>query len=407
MIPRLSHYSDIIGSAKTREIRAVGRSLEGRHIVHLNSTSAGGGVAEILNTLVFLMHDVGINTGWRVILGSHSFFKVTKGMHNALQGKPEHLTENRKRIYIEYCKRNALINHLAKHDLVVAHDPQPLGMIANYKTRGKWIWRCHIDLSHPQADTMRFLLPYIKRYDAAIISSEKFRIRGVGLPQSIIPPSIDPLSQKNKEISGHAARSLLEKKGIDPKRPILCQISRFDPWKGQLGVIQAFEKVQKKQDCQLVLMGDMASDDPEGPAIFYKIKQIAEKNKDIHLITEKNDLLVNALQKEAAIVFQNSVKEGFALTVAEALWKKTPVLGTNVGGIPLQVLNGKTGFIINGVDDAATKALLILNDKDTRLAMGRAGHDHVKKNFLITRHLHDYLNLFDRTLNRPRMPRRS
>ncbi|MBN1792745.1 glycosyltransferase [Candidatus Woesearchaeota archaeon] len=396
MIPRLRNYTDIVGRQAISRIKASSENLVGKHVVHVNATSSGGGVAEILNTLVFLMDDLEIDAGWRVILGSHSFFKVTKGFHNSLQGKPGKLTTNRKSIYLEYCERNAMINHLGKHDIVVIHDPQPLGMINYYSKHGKWLWRCHIDISNPNQQVLDFLVPYIKRYEGVIISSDKFRIKTLDRPQVIIPPSIDPLSVKNKEVGRYAAKKLLAKKGISLDKPIITQISRFDPWKGTLGVLRMYEKIKEKVDCQLVLMGDMAADDPQGPVMYMKISKLAEKMRDIHLITEKNDLLVNALQQESALVFQNSLKEGFALTVSEALWKKTPVLGTNVGGIPLQIINGKNGYIIKDLNDGAEKAIKILEDSALRKELGRNGREHVKNNFLITRHLEDYLNLFNK-----------
>lgn len=394
MIPKLSHYKKIIGSDAIEHIRERAEPLDGKHVVHVNATSMGGGVAEILNNLVFLMDDVGITTGWRVILGSHSFFKVTKGLHNSLQGQSWRMTPSRKRIYEEYCERNSRINHLGEHDLVVIHDPQPLGMIKGYEKKTNWIWRCHIDISTPNMEVLRYLLPYIKKYDGVVISSRKFRIKYLRKPQNIIHPSIDPLSQKNKKVSFAKAKRLLSKKGIDTDKPILCQISRFDPWKDHIGVVRMYQKIKEKHNCQLILMGDMAGDDPQGPLIYHKIKQKSEELKDLTLITEKNDLLVNALQTVSACIFQNSIKEGFALTVSEALWKGTPVIGTDVGGIPLQIKNGKTGFIMRNRKDGVKKTIALLENDKLRARIGKQGHEHVKKNFLITNHLHNYINLF-------------
>jgi len=396
MIPRLDNYKRIAGKKVIRHIRESAEPLKGRHIVHINSTSFGGGVAEILNSLVFLMNDLGIDTGWRVMLGSHSFFNITKNIHNSLQGKKWRITENRKKTYLEYCKRNFMINHLGNHDIVVVHDPQPLGMIDYYSNKKKWLWRCHIDISNPNTETLRFLMPFIKKYEGIIISSKKFRIKYIRKPQTIIHPSIDPLSPKNKKISHNKAKKILAKKGIYLDRPIILQISRFDPWKGYLGVIKMFKKIKEKEDCQLILMGDMAADDPQGPLLYHQIRQIADKVKDIKIITQKNDLLVNVLQRESAFVFQNSIKEGFGLTVSEALLKETPVLGTDVGGIPLQIINNKTGYIIRDRKDGVDKALRLLRDDSLRKRLGKNGHEHVKKNFLITRHLQDYINLFNR-----------
>jgi len=394
MIPKISSYRSTVGNEIIKNISELSAPLEGKHVVHLNSTATGGGVSEILNTLVFLMNDAGIQTGWRVMLGSHSFFKITKGMHNALQGKEWKMSKHRRELYEEYCKRNATINHFDKHDIVVIHDPQPLGMISHYKRSNKWLWRCHIDLSQPNPRLMEYFLPFIQKYDGIITSKPEYSPKGLGNMQSVIHPSIDPLSAKNKKITPGKIKKLLSKKGIDLDKPIISQISRFDPWKGQLGVLKMYQRIREQEDCQLVLMGDMASDDPEGPAIYHKVARFAEKFKDIHLITEKSDLLVNALQAKSNIVFQNSLKEGFGLTVSEALWKKTPVLATNVGGLPLQVIDGRTGYLIKDNTDGASKAISLLRDPDAAKQLGEEGHLHVKRNFLITRHLTDYLHLF-------------
>ncbi len=398
MIPTLNQYEKIIGKDKVEQIRKEAEPLKGKHIVHINATSLGGGVAEILNNLVFLMNDVGIDTGWRTILGSHSFFKITKGIHNALQGQKFRFTENRKSIYMDYCKRNSIINHVKDHDIVVVHDPQPLGMIRHYEKKTKWIWRCHIDISTPNRKTMGFLMPFIRKYDGVVISTKKFRIKNLRTPQSIIPPSIDPISTKNKNLTHQKARRLLSKYGIDTDKPIISQISRFDPWKDPFGVLSMYKRIKKEEDCHLVLMGDMATDDPQGPEIYHNVQQVAETIPDVHIITEKNDLLVNALQKESRFVFQNSIKEGFALTVSEAMWKKTPILGTDVGGIPLQIINNKTGIIMHNEDMGVRAGLKLLRDDKFCNRLGEAAHKHVKENFLITRHLNDYIKLFRRIL---------
>ena len=396
MIPKINNYKKIVGKRIIEKIKASAELLQDKHIVHINATSQGGGVAEILNTMVFLMNDLGIDTGWRVLLGSQSFFKITKGMHNSLQGKKWKMDIHRKKIYLDWCERNSIINHIEDHDIVVVHDPQPLGMIENYEKKTNWVWRCHIDISHPYKETMDFLKPYIKKYDAAIISSKSFRIKGVRKPQFIIPPSIDPLARKNKIMSHKKALKFLEKHDVKTDKPIISQISRFDPWKDHMGVIKMFDKIKKKVDCRLVLMGNMATDDPQGPLIYHKIQQKCENREDITIITENNDLLVNALQQESAFVFQNSIREGFALTVSEALWKKTPVIGTPVGGIPLQIKNGRTGYLMKNRKDGIEKGIKLLKHPELRRKLGQQGHDHVKKHFLITRHLQDYLDLFNR-----------
>ncbi len=395
-IPKLHDYQRIVGKDVIDKLRQSSEHLQGKHVVNISSTAVGGGVAEILNTLVFLMNDVGIDTGWRILLGSHSFFKVTKGLHNSLQGGKWKMTGNRKKLYLEYCKRNSIINHIQDHDIVIIHDPQPLGMIKDYEKKTHWIWRCHIDISHPQKETLDFLLPFIKNYDGMIISTKKFRVKGLRKPHFIIHPSIDPLSTKNKNITHKKARSMLSRRGIDTDKPIISQISRFDPWKDHFGVIKMYERMKKQTDCQLVLLGDMAADDPQGPKIYHKVEQKCESLSDVRIITEKNDLLVNALQKESRFVFQNSLREGFALTVSEALWKKTPVIGTHAGGIPLQVKDGKTGYLIKSRQEGVKKGLKLLKDDKLRKKLGEQGHEHVRKNFLITRHLQDYIDLFNK-----------
>ena len=394
MIPKLHHYNKIIGKDAIEKLRASAEPLQNKHVVHINSTLTGGGVAEILNTLVFLMNDLGIDTGWRTMLGSHSFFKVTKGVYNSLQGDPNwRMTKERKGIFLEYCERNSIINHIEDHDIIIIHDSQPLGMIRHYTKKAIWLWRCHSDLSAPSKETMSFLMPYIRKFDGAIISSKKFRIKGLSKPQFIIPPGIDPLSPKNKKISNNQAKRLLSKKGIDLDKPVISQISRFDPWKNHLGLIRMYNMIREKQDCQLVMIGDMAADDPQGPLIYHKIKQFSESIPGITIITEKNDLLVNALQQESSVVFQNSIKEGFALTVSEAMWKKTPVIGTMAGGIPLQIKNGKTGFIIRNELEGVKQAIKLLENSNLRAKIGSQAHEYVKQNFLITRQLQDYIDV--------------
>ncbi|MBD3164260.1 glycosyltransferase [Candidatus Woesearchaeota archaeon] len=403
MIPKLSSYQRIVGKEVIKRIRKSAENLHGKHVVHINSTAMGGGVAEILNTLVFLMNDLNIDTGWRILLGSQSFFKITKGIHNSLQGKEWKMSNNKKKIYLDYCRRNAIINHISDHDMIIIHDPQPLGMVASYDKKTKWIWRCHIDLSHPHQPTMDFFRPFIRKYDAVVTSSPKYYVRKVKKPQFIIHPSIDPLSAKNTRLSHEKAKKILSSHGIDLDKPVVSQISRFDPWKDPFGVIRMYEKIKKKADCKLILMGNMAHDDPQGPKIYQKVVNMAEKVKGVQLITDASDIVVNALQQEAHLLFQNSIREGFALTVSEALWKRTPVIGRPVGGIPYQIIDGKTGYLIRSIDAGAKKAARLLKNDALRARMGEAGREHVRKNFLITRHLEDYINLFNRFYPPPRL----
>lgn len=399
MIPRLNAYERVVGKGVVERIRRRAEPLRGRQITHINATSSGGGVAEILNTLVFLLNDVGIKTDWRVLIGNQSFFKVTKQMHNALQGQKWHLGRHHIRTYKQSCARNAIINQLDDRDAVVVHDPQPLGMIAHYPNRkGRWLWRCHIDTSHPHQEVLDFLLPYIRSYDGVIASMPQFRVRGYRGDQQIIHPSIDPLSEKNREMSVRKAREIVRRKGVNPDLPLLLQVSRFDPWKDHQGVLEIYERVRERTPCQLVLIGGTASDDPQGPQVYHALQRRAEGVPDVHLFTEKNDRLVNALQRLAQVVFQNSIREGFALTVSEAMWKHTPVIATPVGGIPLQVIDNKTGFLIRSRKAGVEACTQLLRDVRLRERMGRAGHEHVLRNFLITRHVLDYVELLRRVL---------
>lgn len=326
------------------------------------------------------------------------FFDVTKSFHNALQGKEFVLSDRIKRIYLEGNYYNSIFTHLEDYDFVMVHDPQPLALIDHYQNRkGKWFWRCHIDISNPNKVLWTFLKPYVEKYDKMIVSVDKFKQK-VKIPQAIIPPSIDPLSEKNKELPADLRRRLLAKQGINLDKPIITQVSRFDPWKDPAGVIDAFKQVREKVDCMLVLIGNLAADDPECPKIhaevLKKIESLKHHKKDIKIILKDDDRLVNSLQSESAVVLQKSLREGFALTVSEALWKGTPVVGGNVGGIPLQIIDGKTGYLVNNINECAKRVTYLLKNPGIAKKMGQAGKEHVKQNFLITRHLLDYLRLF-------------
>ncbi|MBW2964027.1 glycosyltransferase [Candidatus Woesearchaeota archaeon] len=401
MIPHIEDYQKIVGKEVIDRLRETSEPLQGKHISHVNSTSAGGGVAEILNTLVILMNRLKIDTNWHIFKGTTHFFNITKKMHNGLQGDPKaKMTAFRKRVYLEETERNCMMNHFKVEDLVIIHDPQPVAMIEHYKKRQPWIWRCHIDIVHANSSVWNFIQPYVNKYDGIIVSMDKYRKPDITQPQHIIMPSIDPVSIKNYQIREDRRKKVLEKRGIDINRPIITQISRFDPWKDPLGVVKIWQRLRKDvPDCQLVLMGDMAADDPEGPVIYERVKEKVGENKDVHLITERNDVLVNCLQTDSQVVIQNSVREGFGLTVSEALWKGTPVITTNRGGLPLQVLHEKTGFIMNNVEEGALYCRKLMTDKALRTRLGEAGKEHVRKNFLITRHLQDYIDLANKYID--------
>jgi trehalose synthase len=395
----LSNYAEIVGEKEINEIQALAEKLADKSVVHVNSTSFGGGVSEILHRLVPLMKDVGMNAEWKVIKGSTDFFNVTKTFHNALQGKEIPLTEEMKKVYLQHNELNAKLLSL-DYDYVVIHDPQPLAIINYSKERkGKWIWRCHIDMSKPNEELLSFLTPFLVKYDAFVFSLKSYVKKPIeDMNVSIITPSIDPLSDKNKPLPNSQILATLERYDIDPDRPILTQVARFDPWKDPLGVIDAYRKVKKKiPEAQLLLITSMAPDDPEGWIYYEKTTRHAGEDYDIHLLTDfigVGNLEVNAFQRATDVALLKSIREGFGMTVTEALWKKVPVVGGNVGGIPLQVIDGVTGFLVNTVEEAAEKTLYLLMNSEEAKEMGERGRDHVLRNFLITRHLKDYLKLF-------------
>jgi len=395
----LDEYAQVVGEAEIEEIKGFAEGLVGKSMCHINSTSFGGGVAEILHRMVPLMRDVGLNAEWRVIEGSDEFFRVTKAFHNGLQGMNIPLTGDMRRTYLSLNKKNAEEPNL-DHDLVVVHDCQPAAIV-NYLQirRGKWVWRCHIDLSHPNQQFIEFITPFVLKYDSLIFTMERFVQKPLKLAKTfIVPPSIDPLSVKNKPLPESLILSILDKYDVKAENPIVTQVARFDPWKDPLGVIDVYRMVKKKvADVQLLLIGSMAKDDPEGWIYYEKTARHAEEDYDIHLLSDLNgvgNVEVNAFQRASDVVLQKSIREGFGLSVTEALWKGVPVVGGNVGGIPLQIINGETGFLIGSVEEAAEKTLYLLEHLHEAKEMGRKGREHVLKNFLITRHLKDYLRLF-------------
>jgi len=393
----IDDYLPIVGQSVINEIHKFADRLKDEHIVMVNSTPSGGGVAEILNNLVILLNNLGVKTGWRILKGQENFFQVTKDFHNALQGGDFTANKRLLNLYEQTNYNNAVMNHLDNHDLVVIHDPQPLPLIRYYKKRIPWIWRFHPDLTDPNNNLLKYLKPFIEQYDAMIVSTEEYKKPSLDIQQLIMHPSIDPLSDKNMDLDRNKTDLILKRQGVTRQKPIISQISRFDKWKDPVGVIQAFEQVRKKVDCQLVLMGNMASDDPEGPIIYKEVMKRANGDPDIKILLNcaDNDRTVNALQRASDVVIQKSLREGFALTVSEALWKETPVVATEVGGIPLQVRHNKTGLLVHDIDETAKACLKILKDNKLKKKLGKQGKEHVRENFLITRHVLDYLKLFD------------
>ena len=393
----LDKYQDTIGDTVIEQIKNEASYLSEYNVAHINSTYQGGGVAEILNSLVILLNDVGIKTDWRVLHGDLDFFTITKKFHNALQGEKINFSKKKKELYFINNVNNAIFTHI-NHDFVVVHDPQPLPIITCYTKKQPWIWRCHIDISSPYPPLWKYLKTFISKYDTMVVSMEEFTDKdaAMSIPQHIIKPSIDPLNIKNREISSSTVQKYLSKSGIESNKPIISQISRFDKWKDPEGMVKIFNIIKKKIDCQLILVGSMATDDPEGQQVFEQLEKIVQKEKDIHLIINAPDIVINAIQRASSVVIQKSLKEGFAITVSEALWKKTPVVASNVGGIPSQIIEGKNGYLLHPTDyeGFAERIVYLLKNPNISKEMGEFGKTYVKNNFLITRHLLDYILLF-------------
>jgi trehalose synthase len=365
----------------------------------VSATAFGGGVAEILSTLVPLMIDVGLECEWHVIYGREEFFNATKLMHNALQGAPQELSEEQWDIWRRYNEINAR-ELSGDWDVIIVHDPQPaaLASLVGEKAR-RWVWRCHIDLSTPNPVTLGRLLPYLEPYPAAVFHMRKYVPQGMDGRAHIVPPAIDPLAPKNMAFSPEDAVYICEQFGIDVDRPLLCQVSRFDPWKDPLGVIDAYRIVKAETpDVQLALVGSMATDDPEGWDYFNATVSHADGDPDIHILNNLNNvgaIEVNAFQSHCDVVIQKSTREGFGLTVTEAIWKGRPLIGGAVGGIPLQVSDGETGFLVSSVEECAARSLEILRDPGLGKRLGRAGKEAVRRQFLMPRLLRDWLELFE------------
>lgn len=393
-IPRIKDYAKFAGKAWVKKIKDMAKPLKDKRVVHINATAYGGGVAAMLNSTSLLMNDLGIETGWRVLIGTHSFFKATRKMLDGLQGKKEELTETDLKVYKDYNIRNTIINHLRYHDLVFVHDPQPLSMIQYYKEKKcAWIWRCHSDLSKPYPPIANFLKPLINKYQSAIFHMKEYVLPGLKIPTKIMPPGYDPMGPKNIELSQKTCHNLLEKHGIPLDKPFILHVSRFDSWKNQKDSIATYRAVERKMPCRLVMIGDMATDDPEGPRIYSEIEAQVKGDPDVIVLTERNDFLVNALQKCAAAVLQPSLREGFGLVVGEAMLKGTPVIARPVGGIPLQVINNKTGYLVNTPEQAAKKCMQLIKNPHLRDKLGEAGRKHILKNFLITKELEEYIRI--------------
>jgi trehalose synthase len=390
-ITQIEDYEPLIGRDNVERIREKARQLKQLRVVNFNSTYYGGGVAEMLSALTLLWNSLGLRTEWRVIQGTADFFSITKKMHNALQGAEIDLSSIKKEIFEQVIYENSLRNFV-DHDFVIVHDPQPLPLIEHYEKKCPWIWRCHLDLSRPDARTWKYLRRWIDSYDAVILSCEEF-IQEMKPAHRVIMPAINPFNIKNRKLNDKEIDERLAHYEIPTDLPLVVQISRFDPWKDPKGVMEAFKLASKEVDARLVLLGNFATDDPEGEEIFHSL--CACRNERILILTSGDDTaLVNALQTRAAVVLQKSLREGFGLTVAEAMWKNRAVIGGNVGGIRYQIEDGVDGFLVSSNEEAAERIVRLVKDARLREEIGRKARETVRKEFLLTRYAEEYLDLF-------------
>jgi trehalose synthase len=388
-------YEPIVGKSSLENLKLLAAAIQGKVIQNINSTFSGGGVAEILNRMIPLLEQLGVDARWNIIEGNDAFFQVTKKFHNALHNRRQDITPDDYEIFREVTRHN-LDNLNFYGDIMFIHDPQPAGLILKKAQIGKkWIWRCHIDISQPDEAVWNFLRPFIVNYDAGVFSAPAFS-RPLPIRQFLISPSIDPLSDKNRDLPSETIAAVFAKYRIPQDKPIITQVSRFDYLKDPVGVIQAFELVHKSLDCRLVFAGGTASDDPESDKVLNEVNERAAHNPDIHvlLIPPNSDIDINALQRGSTVIVQKSLGEGFGLTVSEALWKAKPVIASAVGGIPLQVKDKLTGILSHGIEGTAFALKQLLSNPEYASWLGKNGREHVKNNFLITRHLKDYLILF-------------
>jgi trehalose synthase len=396
----LADYTHLAGRGLVDEIRELAESLEGKRVLHVSATAFGGGVSEILYTIVPLMRDVGLDASWQVIMGREEFFNATKLLHNSLQGDPNTLTPSQWELFDHYNEMNARSLD-GEWDVVIIHDPQPVAIRHYAADHGEqWVWRCHIDLSEPNPDSINRLLPLISEYDATVWHMEQYVPNGLDGRGGvrIVPPAIDPLSPKNMALSPDDASYVCQQFGIDVDRPLICQVSRFDPWKDPIGVIDAYRLVAEElPEVQLALVGSMATDDPEGWEFFQRTYEYAGGDPDIKILNNLNNvgaIEVNAFQSQSDVVMQKSIREGFGLTVTEALWKGRPTIGGDVGGIPLQIVDGQDGYLVSNSEDAAKRSIEILSDPELGRRLGRAGKERTRERFLTPRLLLDWLRIF-------------
>jgi trehalose synthase len=389
VLSSLEDYEPLIGREAVDRIASKAHQARDLHVLNVNSTYYGGGVAEILSSLTLLMNSAGVRAGWRVIQGRPDFFSVTKKMHNALQGGEINFSELKRTIYEEVVYENSVRMHI-DHDVVIVHDPQPLPLIRHFRKKAPWVWRCHLDMSKPDPEVWAYLAEFVEHYDAVVLSLPEYA-QNITAPQRFMMPAINPFSVTNRDLSDGEIEDRLEHYGIPTDLPLIVQVSRFDRWKDPEGVIEAFRIARREVDATLVLVGNVATDDPEGQLVFESL--CASSEERIHVLSVQDSALVNALQRRAAVVLQKSIREGFGLTVTEAMWKGAPVIGGNVGGIRHQIEDGVNGFLVDSVDEAAERIVRILKNPDLRVSLGARARETVRERFLMTRLMEEWLDL--------------
>ena len=387
----IDDYAPLIGEEATARILAKAYRMRGLRVLHVSSTFYGGGVAELLSSETLLAHNLGLNADWRLIQGSPDFFNVTKKLHNALQGAEINLTDLKKEVYEEIMLQNAIRLDMQDYDFVLIHDPQPLPLIQHCRHTCPWVWRCHVDLSRPNPEVWEYLKPYIEEYDAVVLSLPEYA-QSLVTPQVFIMPAINPFSLKNGEMSRQDITDRLQHYGIPDDLPIVVQVSRFDRWKDPEGVIEAFQIARQQVPATLVLLGNVATDDPEGQEVFESL--LKHKEERIHILTVEDSALVNVLQRHAAVVLQKSLREGFGLTATEAMWKRAAVVAGRCGGLTHQIQDGVNGFLVASVEEAAELLVQLLKNPNLRQALGIQAQKTVRERFLLTRKLEQYLDLF-------------
>ncbi len=397
-LKQLTDYSGVVADEVLDEIYEKAAKLGGARMVHVNATSQGGGVAEILDNLVLLMNDAGLRTDWRVLHGTPEFFEVTKKFHNTLQGERElSFTEEEFELYRFVNRRFARFVDL-DHDFVIIHDPQPVALVEYVSNGRPWVWRCHIDITDPNPQAWEFMEPYIRQYARMIVSSEIYKRPDLDVQQQVISPSIDPISAKNTYLPQEEIAEILARYGVPTDKPFITQVSRFDPWKDPEGVLTAWERVRTQVDVRLIFCYNMAADDPEGVRIYERMGEVAAphlEKGEVIFVRGDDPYLVNALQSSAAVVLQKSTREGFGLVITEAMWKGRPVVASNVGGIPTQIVDGESGFLVDphDLDGVAEIVVRLLEDEALAKEIGANARERVRERFLITRHMLDYINL--------------